>query len=75
MTTKKVTKESKHEPTKAFDWQLYAEELEKECERQKKEIAMLVDEIDGLEQKFYDKDKAIQHLIIAMHYSIKEGQE
>lgn len=68
MATKKVTKESKHEPTKAFDWQIYAEELEKECERLKRTIEIMTDQSYEDDERISNRDKAIKHLINALHY-------
>ena len=72
MATKKVTKESKHEPTKSFDWQLYAEELEKECERLKRECAIAQDEANTLADKASSAIQAYQHLSIALYYISRE---
>jgi len=71
---KKVTKEDSHEPTKAFDWQLYAEELEKECERVKRTLAQTQDYANDLEDRIYALRKAIKSLIKALHY-IEKGEE
>lgn len=68
MATKKVTKESKHEPTKAFDWQLYAEELEKECERLKRTIEIMSDQSNRDDETISSRDNSIKHLILAMNY-------
>lgn len=72
MTAKKETKESKHEPTKTFDWQLYAEELEKECERLKRQCALAQDEANTLADKASSAIKAYQHLSIALYYISQE---
>lgn len=74
MATKKVTKAEQHEPTKAFDWQLYAEELEKECERVKRTLAQTQDYVNDLENSTYALRQAIKSLINAMHY-IEKGDE
>jgi hypothetical protein len=71
---KKVTKEDSHEPTKAFDWQLYAEELEKECERLKRDIVQTQDYVNDLENSTYALREAIKSLINALHY-IEKGEE
>ena len=68
MATKKVTKESKHEPTTTFDWQLYAEELEKECERLKRTIEIMTDQSNEDDEKILNRDNAIKHLILALSY-------
>jgi hypothetical protein len=68
MATKKVTKESKHEPTTTFDWQLYAEELERECERLKRTIEIMSDQSNRDDEIISSRDKAIKHLILAMSY-------
>jgi len=65
---KKVTKEESHEPTKAFDWQLYAEELEKECERVKRDIVQTQDVANELESRNYCLEKAVRALTIAVYY-------
>jgi hypothetical protein len=68
MATKKVTKESKHEPTKAFDWQMYAEELERECERLKRTIEIMSDQSRDDSESILNRDNAITHLIDALTY-------
>jgi len=71
---KKVTKEESHEPTKTFDWQLYAEELEKECERVKRQLAQTQDYANDCENSNFDLRHAITSLINALHY-IEKGTE
>ena len=68
MGNKKVTKTDSHEPTKTFDWQLYAEELEKECERLKRDIVQTQDVANELESRNYCLEKAVTGLTTALYY-------
>ena len=72
MATKKAKDDSKHEPTKTFDWQLYSEELEKECKRLRRECEFAQDEANTLCDKASHAIKACQHLSIALYYIVKE---
>ena len=64
-----ATKKEKHEPTKSFDWQLYAEELEKECERLKKQLAQTQDYANDIENRNYCLEKAVAALTTALYYT------
>ena len=68
MATKKVTKAEQHEPTKAFDWQLYAEELEKECERVKRTLAQTQDYVNDIQDRNFRLEKAVTALTTALYY-------
>lgn len=63
-----ATKKEKHEPTKSFDWQLYAEELEKECERLKHQIAQTQDEANWSEFQINCLKKTVAALTTALYY-------